>query len=149
LRRKPKKHHCSVLGIFCFLLLSHWVPALLCVHIYKFWDLNFITLFVFVSNNFNFIFLVLMASLDATEKTTVKLDYNDHGYNELTVITNKLNLLVWFSIFSQWNFMLITNNFLKIHGYNEQKLYCLVENVMKFHKYAALINFNWLSVWKP
>ena len=32
---------------------------------------------------------------------TVKLGYNDHGYNELTVIAHKFNLLVWFSIFSQ------------------------------------------------
>jgi len=32
---------------------------------------------------------------------TVKLGYNDHGYNELTVIANKFILLVWFSIFYQ------------------------------------------------
>jgi len=30
---------------------------------------------------------------------TVKLSYNDHGYNELTVTTNNFNLLIWFSIF--------------------------------------------------
>jgi hypothetical protein len=41
--------------------------------------------------------------------STVKLGYNDHGYNELTVIANNFNLLVWFSIFFQQNFMLITN----------------------------------------
>jgi len=51
---------------------------------------------------------------------TVKLGYNNHGYNELTVLTNNVNLLVWFSIFYQWNFMLITNNNFHICGYNEQ-----------------------------
>ncbi len=30
---------------------------------------------------------------------TVKLGYNDHGYNEYTVITNKISWLVWFSMF--------------------------------------------------
>jgi hypothetical protein len=32
---------------------------------------------------------------------TVKLGYNDHGYNELTVIANRFHLLVWFSIIFQ------------------------------------------------
>jgi hypothetical protein len=40
---------------------------------------------------------------------TVKHGYNDHGYNEFTVIANNFILLVWFSIFFQQNFMLITN----------------------------------------
>ena len=31
------------------------------------------------------------------------------GYNELTVITNKLSFLAWFRIFYQLNVMLITN----------------------------------------
>jgi len=53
-------------------------------------------------------------------QSTVKLAYNDHGYNELTVIANKINILVWFGIFYQWNFMLITNTFSQNHGYNEQ-----------------------------
>ncbi len=45
---------------------------------------------------------------------TDKLGYNDHGYNELTVITNKIDLLVWFSIIYQWNFMVITTKITKI-----------------------------------
>ena len=52
-------------------------------------------------------------------KSTVKLGYNDHGYNEYTVITNKIAYLVWFSMFYQYNFMDIANNFSKFHGYNE------------------------------
>jgi hypothetical protein len=32
---------------------------------------------------------------------TVKLGYNDHGYNEYTVITNKIHWSVWFSMFYQ------------------------------------------------
>jgi hypothetical protein len=32
---------------------------------------------------------------------TVKLGYNDHGYNELTFIANKFGILVWFSTFLQ------------------------------------------------
>ena len=36
-----------------------------------------------------------------TKASTVKLGYNDHGYNELTVITNNFNPLVWLSIFYQ------------------------------------------------
>jgi len=51
---------------------------------------------------------------------TVELGYNDHGYNEYTVITNKITYLVWFSMFYQNNFMDITNKFSKFHGYNEQ-----------------------------
>jgi len=56
------------------------------------------------------------------KKNTVKLGYNDHGYNELTaaVTMNKTILLVGFSMFYQLNFMLITNNNAQIHGYNEQ-----------------------------
>jgi hypothetical protein len=52
---------------------------------------------------------------------TVELGYNDHGYNELTVITNKIKLLVWFIIIYQWNFMVITYKNNPNHGYNEQK----------------------------
>ncbi len=73
--------------------------------------------------------------------STVKLGYNDHGYNELTVIANNLNLLVWSSIFSKLNFMLITKNFLKIHCYNEQNEYFLMENVIKFHKNSSFDKF--------
>jgi hypothetical protein len=51
---------------------------------------------------------------------TVKLGYNDHGYSELTVITNKTKVLVWFSIIFHLNFMLITNKNDQNHGYNEQ-----------------------------
>ncbi len=53
------------------------------------------------------------------KQTTVKLGYNDHGYNELTVIASNFNLLVWFSMFFQQNFMLITNKNSFFHGYNE------------------------------
>ena len=51
---------------------------------------------------------------------TVKLGYNDHGYNEHTVIANKMCCLVWFSIFYQKNFMVIANKFLRNHSYNKQ-----------------------------
>jgi hypothetical protein len=44
------------------------------------------------------------------ELNTVKLGYNDHGYNELTVIANKYNLLVWFR----------HHYSIKFHAYNEQ-----------------------------
>jgi len=37
-----------------------------------------------------------------------------------SLTTNKTILLVWFSMFYQLNFMLITNNNAQIHGYNEQ-----------------------------
>ena len=53
-------------------------------------------------------------------KITVKLGYNDHGYNKYTVITNKMSSLVWFSMVYQNNFMVITNEFSELHGYNEQ-----------------------------
>ena len=41
--------------------------------------------------------------------TTVKLSYNDHGYNELTAITNKICSIFW----SQ----MITFH-INLHGYN-------------------------------
>jgi len=47
----------------------------------------------------------------SSTQNTVELGYNDHGYNEFTVIANKLYPLIWSSIFYQWNFMLIANNF--------------------------------------
>ncbi len=50
---------------------------------------------------------------------TVKLGYNDHGYNEYRVIANKIACLVWFSMFYHNNFMDIANNFSIFHGYNE------------------------------
>ena len=39
----------------------------------------------------------------------------------ITVITNKISWLVWFSILYQKNFMATTNKNLINHGYNEQK----------------------------
>ncbi len=51
---------------------------------------------------------------------TIKLGYNDHGYNEYTVITNTLSRLVWFSKFCQWNFSFIAIIIFEIHCYNEQ-----------------------------
>ncbi len=51
---------------------------------------------------------------------TVKLGFNDRGYNEFTVITNNFILLVWFGIYFQQNFILLTNNKFSFHGYNEQ-----------------------------
>jgi len=54
--------------------------------------------------------------------TTVELSYNDHGYNEYTVITNRITYLFWFSMFYQKNFMVIAYNFSKFHGYN--KYFC-------------------------
>ncbi len=50
---------------------------------------------------------------------TVQLRYNDHGYNEYTVIMNKITYLVWFSMFYQKDFMDITNKVSEFHGYNE------------------------------
>ncbi len=49
---------------------------------------------------------------EGTNFSTVELGYNDHGYYELTVITNKIRHLVWFSIFLP----------LKFHAYIEQKV---------------------------
>jgi hypothetical protein len=37
--------------------------------------------------------------LKSNFETTVKLGYNELGYNELPVIVNKFKHLVWFSIF--------------------------------------------------
>jgi len=54
---------------------------------------------------------------DITQK--VELGYNNHGYNEYRVITNKLSYLVWFSMFNQKNVMDLAYNFSKFHGYNE------------------------------
>ncbi len=47
----------------------------------------------------------------------------DHGYNELTVITNNIKLLVWFSIIYQWNFKVIPYKNNPNHSYNEQKIW--------------------------
>jgi hypothetical protein len=44
-------------------------------------------------------------SMQAYDRHTVKLGYKDHGYNEVTVITNKIHQLVWISISYQWNFI--------------------------------------------
>ena len=44
---------------------------------------------------------------------TVKLGYNDHGYNEFTFITNEKNCAFW----SQ-----MTTYYINFHGYNESRL---------------------------
>ncbi len=62
---------------------------------------------------------------------TVELGYNDHGYNELTAITNKTKLLVWFSIIDHENFMVIKNKNYQNHGYNEQ-LICDLSYFLEF-----------------
>ena len=62
----------------------------------------------------------------------------------ITVIANKFNLLVWSSIFYQWNFMLITNSLYKNQGYNKQN-FIFLENsyiLMKFDNFQAFLNFN-------
>ncbi len=69
--------------------------------------------------------------------STVELGYNDHGYNELMVIANNFNILVWFSIYYQWNFMLIMNNLYDIHGYNEQN-FIFYENFIRF---SSIVEF--------
>ncbi len=47
------------------------------------------------------------------ETNTVKLGYNDHGYNEFTLITNKIMSHFW----SQ-----MTGYKDSFHGYNESRL---------------------------
>jgi len=78
---------------------------------------------------------------------TVKLGYNDHGYNEHTVITDKITYLVWFSMFYQKNFMDIMNNFSNFHGYNEQ-VGNFLGKLMKitYFKTKKVINFMLLKI---
>ena len=72
-----------------------------------------------------YIFFICKAQIIFGSKKyhTVELGYNDHGYNKYTVITNKMRSLVWFSMFYQKIFMVITNRFSELHSYNEQILY--------------------------
>jgi len=78
-----------------------------------------------------------MATILKPNYDTVKLDYK-----ELTIIMNKMNTLVWFSIFNQWNFMLITKNFFQNHGNNEQYFWKFLD----FNKISRILK-KFLGFW--
>ncbi len=83
-----------------------------------------------------------MVDFDPNFCSTIELGYNDHGYNEYTVITNKMSWLVWFSILYLKKIMVITSKNLRNHGYNEQKWTCdsLLMLKMAFELKNKLIN---------
>ena len=45
--------------------------------------------------NQNELFFGLVEIYGSNEQNTVKLGYNDHGYNEITAITNKIYGYFW------------------------------------------------------
>ena len=47
---------------------------------------------------------------------TVKLGYNDHGYNEFTAITNEKSSHFWFQT---TNYYVNFHGYIANHGYNE------------------------------